>query len=94
MEIIDIKEDIQIGNIILEKGDKIRVIEGKLLSTSPTLEGIKKSIAHYFYDNSPDDITLEPESDNVWGVYKTKSGKYLTNFRVIFAKNKYRFEEK
>jgi hypothetical protein len=42
--------------------------EGKLIGSDVSLEGLKKGIAKYFYDNSADDITLKPNSDNTWDV--------------------------
>ena len=68
--------------------------EGKLIGSDVSLEGLKKGIAKYFYDNSADDITLKPTSDKTWDVYKTKSGKHLEYFQVVLSKGRYRFEQK
>ena len=72
--------------------ENYKIEENKLIVSGITLDGIRKGIADYFYDNSIEDITLKQTSDNTWDVYKTKSGKYLKDFKVTLKKGRYRFE--
>ncbi len=64
--------------------------DGKLLATSPSLDGIQKLISQYLYGST---ITLDKTSDRpeTYSV-STKKGK-SNNFRVVKKGKRYRFEQ-
>ena len=78
----------ELRTLIKEELQKLN--EGKLLATSPSLDGIKNMISKYFMGST---ITLDKTSDNpeTYSV-SNKKGK-LNSFKVVKKGNRYKFEE-
>jgi hypothetical protein len=59
----------------------------KLLASAPTIEGIKRMIAEYFYGGEKE---LTANGENTWNVSGNKG--LIIQYRVVLKKSRYRFE--
>jgi len=73
---------------LMELAEPVMAKGGKLLGTSPTLEGIKSIISQYLYGST---ITLIPLEDS--DIYEVHTKKGKTSYTVVKKGNRYRFQE-
>ena len=62
----------------------------KLLSSSPSLEMVKDSIARYFFSDIKNVKAIPTDKPNIWDVHNLKG--HLKSYRIIKKKDRFRFE--
>lgn len=62
--------------------------QAQLLGSASSLEGINKIVNEYFFS---DKSLIEKEPDKEWQI-KRKDGSAYSDLRVVYKKNRYRFE--